>query len=334
MRFLFYQIPPPLWSGSRWLYNRAHRAQKPTGSFFSMIVLTPRPPKFIGGSLISKIKKGQNMKRLYLITCTITCIFIGTVCHADDTTQYNCCDACRNAATALGQTAWLSKPNHPNECIDNYGNQITESAAFTNQDGCAVGRCTEIPLGFRLLCRDCVNFAPPTKDSCYIRNNTYLIPRSTCGATYYACQKGYYGSPSSTVYCKPCPANATCESKDGTKGTKTFTCNKGYAKNAYDPNATSCVKCPDNSECGDGTTVFKCKQYYYLTDDGTDCKKCPSPGITSGDSRSKITDCYIYKINNEKRWYDASGYFNVTGNCEYETDKTPTYPVIGVGTPK
>lgn len=238
------------------------------------------------------------MKRLYLITCA--CIFIGTVCHADDTEQYNCCDACRNAATALGQTAWLSKQDSP-YCVDDFSNTISESAAFTNQDGCAVGRCTKIPLGFRLLCRDCTNFNPPTKDSCYIHANTYLKARSTCGATYYACQKGYYGSPSSTVYCKPCPANATCESEYGSKG----------------------------------TTVFECNKSYYRS--GNICEPCPKPGITGGAGATSITACFIYHIDETattNRWYDETGYFNVTQNCSYSTTSTPAHQVLGVGTPK
>ncbi|GEM_PF-6730775 len=59
--------------------------------------------------------------------------------------------------------------------------------------------------------------------------------------------------------------------------------------------------------------------------------------MNGGPGGTKIESCFLYKIDETataRRWYDASGYFNVSENCYYDTTATPQYPALGIGTPK
>lgn len=172
------------------------------------------------------------------------------------------------------------------------------------------------------ICSAC-DFQPFS--DCEIDSNDVIRPYTTCTTTSYSCIEGYYGTPtSSNSTCTKCPANATCPA-----GSTTFTCNTGYQKIG-----NNCIKCPSNATC-DANGNIKCNQSYYLS--GSTCNQCPPPGMTGGAGATSITACFIYHIDESlttRRWYDETGYFNVTQNCYYSTTETPKHPVLGAGTPK
>lgn len=71
----------------------------------------------------------------------------------------------------------------------------------------------------------------------YCDANNKIAPTCTTYKTTYACDDGYYGTPTGNVSgaCKSCPTNATCAKGNNS----TFICNEGYYKNG-----STCTKCP------------------------------------------------------------------------------------------
>lgn len=135
-----------------------------------------------------------------------------------------------------------------------------------------------------------------TCDQQYTKAGSTVSTKCVCSAKTYKCANGYYGTPNAT----------------GTSG---------------------CNTCPSNATCTNGTIT--CDKSYYL--DNNTCAQCPPPGITGGAGATKITACFLYTIDEtatNNRYYDKTGYFNVTSTCYYSTTTTPQYPVLGIGTPK
>lgn len=208
------------------------------------------------------------MKRLYLITCAITCIFIGTVCHA---VELNCCGGYSGT--------------HDASCTTHL---TTIGTAGSSISGCC--KQTEISSTSNGIASTYTCSQQTTK------SGSIVSTKCVCGTKTYKCADGFYGTPNST----------------GTSG---------------------CTKCPANATCTDGKIT--CDKSYYL--DGTSCKECPKPGITGGAGATSITACFIYHIDETAtttRWYDETGYFNVTEHCYYSTTSTPAHQILGVGTPK
>lgn len=258
------------------------------------------------------------MKIRHIFACGIMGIFItGTAASAT-----NCCDLCRQY-----NPAWKDYTDYKTTCTSISGNNIYDQ----NSDNCVLYDNT--------VCEDFTEFTrcttyyafDPAKD-CGHNNDTKTVSTRHRSLSTTTCNDGYFRDPTtppnSTILCLECPNNATCTGGN-------YTCNPGYAipADAEDYgldyySGEGCVKCPDNATCyADGS--FKCNKYYYLNDAKNGCTKCPHPGMTPVIGCTKITDCFIYPITGDRRWYDQSGYFNVSDNCWYSTTATPHYPVLG-----
>ena len=117
------------------------------------------------------------------------------------------------------------------------------------------------------------------------------VENSSCtGPDDYSCLPGFYDDNGT---CAACPENATCP------GGTTFTCNRGYVKNA---DGTGCTK-----------MERICLPGQYRGEDG-ECKDCPSPG-TSSRNASGITSCYIPSGYTGS---DTSGSYEYAANCYYK----------------
>ncbi len=348
MRFLFYQKSPYHIGRGAVGYTTGRNLRPKTAGVILLYDCLNTPTAISLAVFLTNNYKGIKMKISYLICTMCTGLLISNNCHGivDITAGTDCCQLCINANPE--EYSRFTGSHHP-DCIAG----TSAGGPIGRTRGCAYSGCYVVDG--KETCQNC-SFQPYS--DCSINENNALVSYTECGDKTYKCIEGYYGSPTGdSSTCTECPAHATCPgdatftcdqgySKIGNKcikcpahascdATGAFTCNPGYAKNAKS-NATECVLCPENSECGDGTTVFKCKQSYYLSDDGTNCIKCPHPGMNGGASRAGITSCFIYEIDESltaRRWYDVTGYFNVTGHCYYSTTQTPKYPVLGAGTP-
>lgn len=187
--------------------------------------------------------------------------------------------------------------------------------------------------------------------------NTYTIDCQWC-----SCELGYDTSPCGNGsscdgtgitcvigYAADTTSNVAETLTGGTVGGTTSYRFDGCVDNAYQSKTSSpcttsvttdstsklsgcCSACPTNAQC-DGSETWLCKKSYYW--DGSTCNPCPSPGMNGAASKYDIESCFIYHIGTgtTKRWYDDSGYFDVSENCHYSTTKTPTYQVLGAKTP-
>jgi len=306
--------------GCRRLYHRAHLRPKTAGVILLYDCLnTPTANfwRFLYLHIAEDKMKIHNLLAGFSLAMLIT-----QGCFAVD-----CCDLCRQYNPASKDYT-----NYKTTCTP-----ITGGPTYTpDRDNCILEGGT--------FCRDeteytyCVTYYAfdPAKD-CSFNTDTKTVGSMHRKSTTITCNDGYFRDPTSSNYmpiCLECPDNATCTDEK-------YTCNPGYAVPA-DLSADEidyvdgegCVKCPANATCySDGS--FKCNKYYYLNSAKNGCTKCPEPGMTPVIGATSITSCFIYPIkDNNRLWYDQSGYFNVSENCWYSTTGTPQYPVLGAGTPK
>ena len=181
--------------------------------------------------------------------------------------SYSCCaDVCPITCDSVSYSVNCNSEFWCTSCKDGYG--ITDFST---------GVTEYVTRRRQWTCNNCVNTA-------------------TCVVTgeRYECGSGWYGSPTSASGpCTRCPENATCP------GGTTFTCNRGYVKNA---DGTGCTK-----------MARICLPGQYRGEDG-ECKNCPSPG-TSSRNASGITSCYIPSGYTGS---DTSGSYEYAANCYYK----------------
>ena len=183
--------------------------------------------------------------------------------------SYSCCaNVCPISCDSVSYSGNCESTVWCNSCKDGYG--ITDFST---------GVTAYETRRRQWTCSNCVNTATCVTTS-----------------TRYECGSGWYGSPTSeSGPCTRCPENATCP------GGTTFTCNRGYVKNA------------DGTGCEEMQIILPCAIGQYRGEDG-ECKDCPSPG-TSSIGASGITSCYIPSGYTGS---DTSGSYEYAANCYYK----------------
>ena len=184
--------------------------------------------------------------------------------------SYSCCaDVCPISCGSVSYSVDCNSTSWCNSCK-------SDTFPATNF---STGVATYKTRSRQWTCSNCVNTA-----TCVVTS------------TRYECGSGWYGSPTSeSGPCTRCPENATCP------GGTTFTCNRGYVKNA------------DGTGCEEMQIILPCAIGQYRGEDG-ECKDCPSPG-TSSIGASGITSCYIPSGYTGS---DTSGSYEYAANCYYK----------------
>ncbi len=300
---------PVVLSGCRRLYHRGVSPQRPTGSLFFMIFLTPRPPySFLVVLFNNQPRGGRQMK----ITATIIGIII---------IGLNISSGYANEVTNCENGYYLScdEMNRNCECIK-CPDLMTIAQCDIKGLLCATGYYQNGPSSCA-LCPQMTDDAgnPLWNDKEYEDgDNPARYTTAAYGATSIdECDT----KPSGTYYGHSQSGYFTYKIKDN-KTTKTYTtCKAGYYLND-----TTCMRCrapmttPDLntwSACGCDIGYYmdsdKCVRCPEISGHYSDDKKTPAYGTTTGIGAIKITAC----IMPAGTYWDDIGLFELDSPCSY-----------------